>query len=55
MATCNNWAFAYTINGDTINVVDARHAQNMHEEVELDIITPILELMNRMDMVRTIF
>ena len=32
MANTDKWYFAYTIDGDTIIVVDARHAQNMHEE-----------------------
>lgn len=32
MAHKGKWYFAYTIDGDTIIVVDARHAQNMHEE-----------------------
>ena len=32
MANTDKWYFAYTIDGDTITVVDARHAQNMHEE-----------------------
>ncbi len=29
MANTDKWYFAYTIEGDTITVVDARHAQNM--------------------------
>ena len=33
MANTDKWYFAYTIDGDTITVVDARHAQNMHEEI----------------------
>ena len=32
MANKGKWYFAYTIDGDTIIVVDARHAQNMHED-----------------------
>ena len=28
----NKWYFAYIIDDDTITVVDACHAQNMHEE-----------------------
>lgn len=31
MANTDKWYFAYTIEGDTITVVDARHAQNMRE------------------------
>ena len=31
MANTDKWYFAYTIDGDTITVVDARHAQNMLE------------------------
>ena len=33
MANTDKWYFAYTIDGDTVTVVDARHAQNMHEEI----------------------
>jgi hypothetical protein len=31
MANTDKWYFAYTIEGDTITIVDACHAQNMHE------------------------
>ena len=31
MANTDKWYFAYTIDGDTITVVDARHAQNMRD------------------------
>ena len=31
MANTDKWYFAYTIEGDTITVVDARHAQNMRD------------------------
>ena len=31
MANTDRWYFAYTIDGDTVIVVDACHAQNMHE------------------------
>ena len=30
MANTDKWYFAYTIEADTITVVDACHAQNMH-------------------------
>jgi hypothetical protein len=30
MANTDKWYFAYTIEDDTITVVDACHAQNMH-------------------------
>ena len=30
MANTDRWYYAYTIEGDTITVVDACHAQNMH-------------------------
>ena len=33
MANTDKWYFAYTIGGDTITIVDACHAQNMHEEI----------------------
>ena len=32
MANTDKWYFAYTIDGDTITIVDACHAQHMHEE-----------------------
>ena len=32
MANTDKWYFAYTIQGDTITIVDACHAQNMHEK-----------------------
>ncbi len=31
MANTDKWYFAYTIDGDTITIVDACHAQNMHQ------------------------
>ena len=31
MANTNKWYFAYIISGDTIVIVDACHAQNMHD------------------------
>jgi len=31
MANTDMWYFAYTYDGETITVVDACHAQNMHE------------------------
>ena len=31
MANTDKWYFAYTIDGDTITIVDACHAQNMHD------------------------
>jgi hypothetical protein len=32
MANTDTWYFAYTIENDTIIIVDACHAQNMHDE-----------------------
>jgi len=32
MANTDKWYYAYTVSGDTIDVRDACHAQNMHEE-----------------------
>ncbi len=32
MANTDKWYFAYIIDGDTITIVDACHAQNMHEK-----------------------
>ena len=31
MANTDKWYYAYKIEGDTVTVIDARHAQNMHE------------------------
>lgn len=31
MANTDKWYYAYTIDGNTITIQDARHAQNMHE------------------------
>ena len=31
MANTDKWYYAYTIEGDTITVVDVCHVQNMHE------------------------
>lgn len=31
MANTDKWYFAYTIDDDTITIVDACHAQNMHQ------------------------
>ena len=31
MAHAGNWYYAYTINDDVITIVDACHAQNMHD------------------------
>ena len=36
MANTDKWYYAYTIDGDTITVRDACHAQNMHEIVTKD-------------------
>ena len=33
MTNTNKWYFAYRIDGNTVYVEDARHAQNMHEAV----------------------
>lgn len=32
MASTDKWYFAYAFDGETVTVVDACHAQNMHEE-----------------------
>lgn len=31
MANTDKWYFAYKIDGDTITIIDACHAQNMHD------------------------
>ena len=36
MANTDKWYFAYIIDGDTITIVDACHAQNMHEKESLN-------------------
>ena len=33
MANTDKWYFAYTFDGETVTVVDACHAQNMHEDL----------------------
>ena len=35
MANTDKWYFAYTIEGDTVTIADACHAQNMYEAQEL--------------------
>ena len=32
MANTDKWYYAYTIEGDNITIVDACHAQNMHDQ-----------------------
>ena len=32
MANTDKWYFAYTFDGETVTVVDACHAQNMHNK-----------------------
>ena len=32
MANTDKWYYAYTIEGDVITIVDACHAQNMHDD-----------------------
>ena len=32
MANTDKWYYAYTFDGDTVTLVDACHAQNMHEK-----------------------
>ena len=34
MANTDKWYFAYVIEGDTILIVDACHAQNMHDTID---------------------
>lgn len=46
MANTKKWYYAYTINGDTITVVDVCHAQNMHEDININISQIILEVIN---------
>ena len=49
MATAGKWYFAYRIDGDTIYVEDACHAQNMHEErLREKIRSIIIETINNM-------
>ena len=32
MANTDKWYYAYTVNGDTITIVNVCHAQNMHNQ-----------------------
>jgi hypothetical protein len=32
MANTDKWYFAYTFDGETVTIVDACHAQNMHDK-----------------------
>lgn len=34
MANTDKWYYAYTFDGETVTVVDACHAQNMHDEAK---------------------
>lgn len=34
MANTDKWHFAYTIEEDTITIVDANHVQNMHDSID---------------------
>lgn len=34
MANTDKWYYAYTFDGETVTVVDACHAQNMHDETK---------------------
>ena len=36
MANTDKWYFAFTFDGETVTIVDACHAQNMHEEILSD-------------------
>lgn len=36
MTNTDKWYFAYTFDGVTMTVVDACHAQNMHEDSEVE-------------------
>ena len=49
MANTDKWYFAYRIDGDTVFVEDACHAQNMHESIIRDDIKPIISLMERIE------
>lgn len=49
MANAGKWYFAYRIEGNTIYVEDACHAQNIHEQKEL---CEILEFMERLNKIK---
>ncbi len=49
MANTDKWYFAYRIEGETIYVEDACHAQNMHESIIKATLEPIFNLMERLD------
>lgn len=49
MANAGKWYFAYRMEGNTIYVEDACHAQNIHEQKEL---CEILEFMGRLNKIK---
>jgi hypothetical protein len=51
MAHADKWYFAYTIDDDTIHVVDACHSRNMHEIIIKDNTYTIFEFWNRLSKV----
>jgi hypothetical protein len=52
MANTDKWYFAYRIDGDTIYVEDACHAQNMHESKKQNIFSLILEFQERLNRIK---
>ena len=49
MANTKKWYFTYRIDGDTIYVEDACHAQNMHESIEYTGLDSVINLMERLE------
>lgn len=52
MANTDKWYYAYRIEGDTIYVEDACHAQNMHEAIVRSELKPVFNLMERLERVK---
>ena len=52
MANTDKWYFAYRIEGDTIYVEDACHAQNMHEAIAHSELKPVFNLMERLERIK---
>ena len=47
MANTNKWYYLYTINNNTISIIDVCHAQNMHESREKKIDRIVTEVLHR--------
>ena len=52
MANTDKWYFAYRIDGNTIYVEDACHAQNMHEAIAHSELKSVLNLIERLERIK---